>query len=212
MVGKAQFPSLLKQLWETEAIKGKTNVVKSFMKAGVFPLNPKSIHRSRILKTSTLMGDSSLNATNVPSNNQATTSTITNVAVSNTDHRMVVDQEPTDEDESVDLTIAPPFTTSREAVSFLDLVLEDTMSDGDDELGEAEESISSQSTPSSLASESIITKKKSTSKKKTITRKKGDSASTRKRTRRKVPVKKIIGFDTSDEESAFDNQSFIPLQ
>ena len=212
VVGKAQFPSLLKQLWQTQAITGKTNVVKSFMKAGVFPLNPKSIHHSRILKTSASLGDSSLITTNAPPNNQATTSTITHVSVSSADRRMVVDQAPLDDHESVDDTIAPPFTSSREAVSFLDQVLQDTMSDGDDEVREAEEPISSQSTPSSSASESLITPRRPTSKKKTITMRKSDSVSRRKPTRRKVPVKKsIIGFNTSDEEGVFDNHRVISL-
>jgi hypothetical protein len=53
IIGKARFPSLLKQLWETDAIQTKNNIIKSFMKAGVFPLNSKSIDHSRILQNTT---------------------------------------------------------------------------------------------------------------------------------------------------------------
>ena len=49
-IGKDKFPSLLKQLWTSDPIGTKTNLVKSFMKAGIFPFNPDSINRSRIIK------------------------------------------------------------------------------------------------------------------------------------------------------------------
>ena len=52
-VGKAQFPSLLKQLWTNDPVGTKTNLIKSFMKAGIFPFKPNSIDRSRILNNKT---------------------------------------------------------------------------------------------------------------------------------------------------------------
>src|SRR5438094_599654 len=42
-IGKAQFPSLLNRMWTSDPIGTKTNIVKSFMKAGIFPFNQKSI-------------------------------------------------------------------------------------------------------------------------------------------------------------------------
>ncbi|CAF1550300.1 unnamed protein product, partial [Adineta ricciae] len=52
-INKARFPTLLNQLWQTDAINRKTNLIKSFMRAGVFPLNKQAIDVSRILKSST---------------------------------------------------------------------------------------------------------------------------------------------------------------
>jgi hypothetical protein len=62
------------QLWSVDALQIKTNIVKSFMKAGVFPFNPKSINRSRILKNNASVGSrSSISvtySTNTSNNNQ----------------------------------------------------------------------------------------------------------------------------------------------
>ena len=55
-ITKERFAPLLLKLWETNAVQAKTNAVKSFMKAGVFPLNPQSIDRSRILKSAASSG------------------------------------------------------------------------------------------------------------------------------------------------------------
>ena len=53
IVGKSRFPGLLSQLWTKDAIKDKTNIIKSFMKTGMFPLNPASIDRVKILNNAT---------------------------------------------------------------------------------------------------------------------------------------------------------------
>jgi hypothetical protein len=64
-INKTRFPQLLNQLFETEAIKNKNNIIKSFMRTGIFPLNPNSIDHSRILQNNESVVDSSSVTTHV---------------------------------------------------------------------------------------------------------------------------------------------------
>ncbi|CAF1403252.1 unnamed protein product, partial [Didymodactylos carnosus] len=50
-ISKAIFPVLLNKLWQSEAMK-KSNVIKGFMKAGIYPLDKDNINYSRLLKNS----------------------------------------------------------------------------------------------------------------------------------------------------------------
>jgi hypothetical protein len=106
-IGKSEFPSLLKQMWTSDPIGMKTNLLKSFIKAGIFPFNPNSIERSRIMKNNTNVdkykssvstnsaNDNQTTTINIPSSHQATTSS---------------------------------FTSSHQAIATLDRVLEETKS------------------------------------------------------------------------------------
>ena len=67
-VNKSRFSDLLNQLFETKAIKNKNNIIKSFMRAGVFPLNPKPIDHSRINE---FFADSSTTTHNNSANNSS---------------------------------------------------------------------------------------------------------------------------------------------
>jgi len=64
-INKTRFPQLLNQLFETEAIKNKNNIIKSFMRTGIFPLNPNSIDHSHILQNNESVVDSSSVTTHV---------------------------------------------------------------------------------------------------------------------------------------------------
>ena len=58
-ITKSRFPSLLSQLWNWDPLQTKTNLIKSFMRSGVFPLNPNAIDRSKILKNNSQVSTSS---------------------------------------------------------------------------------------------------------------------------------------------------------
>ncbi|CAF1521924.1 unnamed protein product, partial [Adineta steineri] len=84
-IGKSKFPQLLNKLFETKAIKNKNNIIQSFKRAGIFPLDPSSVNVSRILKnnkstttsSTTTTTISSTTTTNTPSTITTTSSTTT---------------------------------------------------------------------------------------------------------------------------------------
>ncbi len=81
-IGKARFPSLLNELWQTEAVKTRNNIVKSFMTAGVFPLNPNSINSSRILGNNlytTTSRSVTINTNNNQTNNSSSVTSFANL-------------------------------------------------------------------------------------------------------------------------------------
>ncbi|CAF1521897.1 unnamed protein product [Adineta steineri] len=80
-IGKAQFPTLLSELWKTDAIGQKTNLIKSFMRAGVFPLNKQAIDVSRIVKSATSSSSIDIhqnNKTNTTPSSSTIQSTVSN--------------------------------------------------------------------------------------------------------------------------------------
>lgn len=109
-IGKDKFPSLLKQLWISDPIGTKTNLIKSFMKAGVFPYNPNSINRSRIIKNNANVDTHTSSITIIPLNvNQTSTTVSTSSQPSNCS-----------------------FTSSHQAITILNEILDKTKSNNDD--------------------------------------------------------------------------------
>lgn len=130
---KAQFPSLLNQLWQTDAIKGKTNIIKSFMKAGVFPLNPNSINHSRLIQNSASNNNSTSNMHTDNAQTSGPSSPVNN-DTSDEDNQINENQPQINKVASFSHHSYPSFTTSRAAIDALDKVLENTLSnDGSNE-------------------------------------------------------------------------------
>ncbi|CAF3877399.1 unnamed protein product [Rotaria sp. Silwood2] len=181
-ITKAQFPSLLKQVWTSDPVGAKTNVVKSFMKAGIFPFNPNSIDRSRILKNNTNVDKNITNTSiNLPNDNQTSTF----------------------DSPSSPQPITSPFASSHQAIAALDQILEETKlntsyiedlndhvdnDDDDDEYLPSNSNLASSISTSSNQQNKIIA---STSHQSVL--------STQKK-KRKRKFSTIIGFDTSEED------------
>jgi len=109
-IGKDKFPSLLKQLWTSDPIGTKTNLVKSFMKAGIFPFNPDSINRSRIIKNNANV-DTHVSSITITPINGNQTSTIVDTS-----------SQPTNSS----------FTSSHQAITILNEILDITKPNNDD--------------------------------------------------------------------------------
>jgi hypothetical protein len=207
VIGKARFPSLLMQLWATDAIKTKTNVVKSFMKAGIFPLNRKSIDRSRIMKNSTANHNSSstarTNTSNTSFNSQTNLSTSNSFQMLNNNSRIA------DNHQQMNIAVSSPphivssFASSHDAISALDQVLkESALEDSDDD--DDEDYIPNKSTSISLTTLTSKTKQQSRAKQ-TPTVKNQKLISPRRGGKRKKSIPKIIGINTSDEDGNLDS-------
>jgi hypothetical protein len=109
-IGKDKFPSLLNQLWISDPIGTKTNLIKSFMKAGIFPYNPNSINRSRIIKNNANVDTHTSSITIIPLNDNQTSTTVdTSSQPSNSS-----------------------FTSSHQAITILNEILDQTKSNNDD--------------------------------------------------------------------------------
>jgi hypothetical protein len=170
VIGKARFPSLLMELWKTDPIKTKTNIVKSFIKAGVFPFNPNSIDKSRILKNCTSINTSSsntfTNTSNASNHDQSihpsassSCRTLDNNSHANNSHQPI-----TNTISSPQLGISS-FSSSHEAISALDRVLEETQSnESNDDDDSDEEYLPNKSISTSSTTLSSIEKEKSQSK------------------------------------------------
>ena len=137
VIGKSRFPSLLSVLWEMDPVKAKTNLVKSFMRAGIFPFNPNAIDRSRILTTTTCTPTSSSNTpitmTNCPPVDPSIGSSRASQLVLN--NQTMPDQQLVFNRGSSQPRVSG-FGSSREAIAALDRVLQTTgsSSGGDDDL------------------------------------------------------------------------------
>ena len=140
IVGKSHFPGLLSQLWTRDAIRDKTNITKSFMKTGIFPLNPESIDQSKILNNATCV-NANISATIDPntcrsdqinSSNHCSTFDVS-VALNN-NHTSVNDPSMDNVVNTTDTTISN-FNSSVQAILVLDRVLNKTRfsSDAEDE-------------------------------------------------------------------------------
>ncbi len=209
-VGKGRFPSLLKQLWTNDPTAMKTNMVKSFMKAGVFPLNPNAIDRSKIIQNNTNTSTPNVTTTSI-SNNQ--TATINNKS-----------SQPT--------TNSSSFTSSHQAIAALNEILEKTKSnknfvsedsnddqensvedevndeeddgeaDEDEDEDEGEEYLPSESNFTRSYSSSSSNGKQNTQSNKTITTENQHPfLLQQKKNRRNRKSSNIIGFNTSEEDS-----------
>ncbi|CAF4189075.1 unnamed protein product, partial [Rotaria sordida] len=137
-INKTRFPQLLNQLFETEAIKNKNNIIKSFMRTGIFPLNPQSIDYSRILKNNeSVINSSNTTTTNTTNNNSMNNSSVpVNFVSSNNNHSNTDDDSSNINTFSSFNNAASSFASSQEAISTLDRVLQETiiLNNSDDEI------------------------------------------------------------------------------
>jgi hypothetical protein len=112
----------------------KTNLIKSFMKAGIFPLNPNSIDRSRILNnympivisSSSLSIDMTINSQIEPIRTEITT------PISMIDDPIVFPHQPMVDDTSITEPIVTGFVSTSEAVLALNKIIQKTSLDEDD--------------------------------------------------------------------------------
>ena len=207
VIGKARFPSLLTELWASDAIKTKTNMVKSFMKAGVFPFNPNAIDRSRILRSSASSAANQSAAANLTGNNDQTSMTIlgsTSAAIVDNRDAMPADQS--------NLHSISSFQSSREAISALNQVLRQTTSFHDDRDSDEEDDRSLFPKQTAVAPSNVVTAARRQTSRSVHSAAANNNPSVRSRSnaKRKRTVSKIIGFDTSDEEGKL--RSFTSLQ
>ena len=184
-----------------DPVKTKTNLVKSFMKAGVFPFNPNSIDRSRILKTNTHTTTSS-NISITMSSGHLTGSGIgaSSSSVVNSYDQTMSNQTLLSNDNSSKSSDSG-FVSYRDAISTLDRVLAETMSsDGNDDEDDDEDFVpDGHYVPSSIE---ILpsTKDRFRTKQPIITIDLPRDTSSRHNRKRKKGSTGIIGFDTSDED------------
>lgn len=164
-IRKARFPSLLSQLWKTKAITNKTNIVKSFIKAGVFPLDPASVDRSRLLRNSPSSdtpptGDqNSVLANSLP---VVVVPTITASIPSLNGHRQSSNTI------TIPVVDSFSFTTSHEAISALDTVLEHISSTTDDDDGDDDYSPNNLTTSTTITSHPLPAAQQTTSEQPTV--------------------------------------------
>ncbi|CAF4461599.1 unnamed protein product [Rotaria sp. Silwood2] len=205
-ISKSQFPSLLKRLWTHDPIGTQTNLVKSFIKAGIFPFNPNSIDRTRILKNKTNVDkrissvptnsahDNQTTTINIPSSHQATNSSFTSS-----------DQTPSSSFTSAHQATASSFTSSRQAIATLDRVLKETQLINSDieDLNDDEDEKYCPSESSFTLSISVSSDKQQKSQSdQTLITKNNRSILLQQEKKRKKNSSSIIGFDTSEDDDA----------
>lgn len=211
VIGKAQFPGLLKKLWKTDAV-GKTNIVKSFMKAGVFPLNSQAVDRSRVLKSKeSAVSSSNARSINHVVNSRNTMTTAINPKDSHTDDSVRANAQAVASSTSSISRVAPRFFCSRHAISYLDQVLQQTTCSDEDD-GGSDSIVSEQIDEASsddndvlnqyIPSQSAVRKRKHSQSKQASTGKTRRRVSPEKGRISAKQARKMIGFDTSDEEGA----------
>lgn len=180
-------------------MKNKTNVIKSFMKAGIFPLNPNAIHRSRLINRSTSNNTSSSNIqTNSDQNHIQSSSD--HVDTSNDGNDVTTDHRQVNNTTSSSHPQYSTFTTSRTAIDALDEVLESTVCNDDDDDGDddSSEDSSDEEYMMNQSTKNCSTKKKS--RKREIS---SDQESPNAKKKGKVQSKNVT-FDTSDDEGSLD--------
>jgi hypothetical protein len=220
VIGKAQFPTLLEKLWKTNAVE-KTNIVRSFMKAGVFPLNSKVIDRSRVLKSSDSTPLSSDTHSIDPiGNSKKKTLTMINPKDSNGSSSVDANAQVVNSSTSAIRRAAPGFTSSRQALVYLDRVLEETMCNDDEDDCDADdnhaddddfdvsEGIDEASSDDEntlyqyIPNQSAAPKRTHGPSDEAPVRRDRHSSPSAKRLSSEQQARRIIGFDTSDEEGA----------
>jgi hypothetical protein len=194
---KARFPSLLSKLWATDAIKVKNNMVKSFMKAGVFPFNPNSIDRSRILQSS---ASSTTTPFDLPSRATSTDQASETTRASDS-APIVADRDKVPGDRSTVHAVSS-FASSREAISSLNDVLEQTKAFEDDGDSDTDDDRSlfgkRRELPSSISP--AANQKHPSRSANSSAADKSEAARSRSNAKRKRTIARLVGFDTSDED------------
>ena len=199
VIGKARFPSLLSELWATNAIKVKNNIVKSFMKAGVFPFNSNSIDRSRILQSSASSTTTPLDLSSRATSTDQASQTIR----ASGSAPVVADRDNVAADRSTVHAISS-FASSREAISALNDVLEQTKAFEDD--GDSDSDTDDDRSlfrkrrdlPSSISP--AANQKHSSRSAHSLAADKSEAARSRSNAKRKRTIARLVGFDTSDED------------
>jgi hypothetical protein len=199
--GKARFPLLLSQLWETDAVKSKTNIVKSFMKAGVFPFNRASIDRSRILLNPLVHAIDSTSDRNGCDPDPIVVASVATSSIGPTvNDQSLVDASSTSNRSSL------TFNSSHEAISELNSVLEAISAINDDGEDSDEDYVPENPPSKATVNSNRLVAERATSKKMpTLSDQRKQSAVVvRVRGRRKrstAPM--MIGFSSSDDESTY---------
>ncbi|CAF1416242.1 unnamed protein product [Adineta ricciae] len=117
-INKNRFPALLSELWTTNAITGKINIVKSFITSGVFPLNRHAIDNSRILQSNASVNTLS---SSIGTNGNNTTAT----PLFNSVQPVILPPVPADTSNS-DQYDSSSFGTSQNAIATLSQILDIT--------------------------------------------------------------------------------------
>jgi hypothetical protein len=177
-------------------MKNKTNIIKSFIKAGIFPLNPANINRSRLLQNeekptsgAATTNTSSRTTTNEPADSTNVAPLLTVSPVINNTNLIVSIQQPSS-------SISSTFNSSQEAIAMLNLILKDTLPTFDDE---DDGCVLSHGAPESA--DSVPAPKVRQHRSKTQTNNLHCQAPTPRRSRRKYPIRSaIIGIESSDGE------------
>ena len=201
VIGKSRFPSLLSDLWKTDVDKTKTNLVKSFMKAGVFPFNPNSIDRSRILKTNNNIAKSSSSiSTTMPTVNPDNSSSEGgDISPINTNHRITSDQLSMPNN-TFSKSSKSGFSSSHEAISALDQILQQTVSNDNDDDDEDPDFLPNDDHNLSPIDVSSSIKHNSRVKQSTNTMSSSEVHPSQQQGKRKKGSTRLISFDTSDED------------
>ena len=212
-VNKSRFPYLLNQLFETKAIKNKNNIVKSFMRAGVFPLNPKSIDHSRILQNNEFFADSST-TTNTTHNNSANNSSIPVNFVSSNNNYDDADTSSSNLNTFYSFNNATSsFASSQEAIFTLDRVLQESIilnnndDESDDNSDEDDNDDDKDYVPTrsiSTSSKTVASIRKPTPKSKTLLKRKNHRlTSSRESNKGKKVTLDLSNFDFIDQDGNF---------
>ena len=197
--GKARFPLLLSQLWETDAVKSKTNIVKSFMKAGVFPFNRAGIDRTRLLinpRADALVSPSGHDGCNLDLTVVTSVAT-SSVAITASDQSLV-------DASSSSIHGSLGFNSSHEAISELSSVLEATSSMTNDE-DDSDQDYVPENRLSKTEVDSNRSMAESATSKETATPsdQRRQSAVVVRGRRKRSNAAAMIGFFSSDEESTY---------
>ncbi|CAF3192699.1 unnamed protein product, partial [Rotaria sp. Silwood2] len=200
-VGKSRFPALLSQLWKTDAITEKTNILKSFMKTGIFPLNPASIDWSKILQDTTTCVNVNISSPTVTAtcfNNEMNNSNDISASdvstASNNNHTDVTN--PSINVSNTTVTAISSFDSSIQAISVLDQVLNETILSHDDE---DEDYLPNRSTGTSIDTVTLSSNQQSCLQQSSTSQGQQPIKSRRSYRKRKTRPK-IIGIDSLDEE------------
>ena len=201
------------ELWNCDAIRMKINIIKSFMKAGVFLYNSKSIDRTGILKSNISIDTFSLNfityLDKTSNNNQINNSSSSNNSQMLNANSHLINNHPSIINTVSSQPIAAPFTSS-EAFAALDQILQETISitrsesNDDVEGNEDEEYFPFNSTATSSTATSS-TNQKIPQRNKSSTIKHHQPIPSRQNKKRKKKSSNIVGFVSSDDDGNIFN-------
>lgn len=188
-IGKDEFPSLLSKLWTCDSIQAKANLIKSFMKSGIFPLNPHAIDHSRIIQgnSSNFLSSSNILDDDASSNLDVHHSSSIEIRSSTTT-----------------TTLDPSFSSSHQAIATLERIIEETATDEIDMNRIDENSNTFDDHPNSNTFTSS-SKPTSSTRRKSNSINLGVSNGSNKNSKRKRKSVTMMGFDTSTDDEDDDD-------